>query len=118
VCRGLHSYGTLHSSYHPTLLHDLSPYDRATVQLWARSYVDLSRHPDSSHLMDAAVHAVLAGLRQYEQPALLFAAYEAEALADLALIRSLVVGERPDELLWTVRDAAFHLRWSELAGAG
>jgi hypothetical protein len=96
----------------------LSPYDRATVQLWARSYASLSRHTDSSHLVDAAVHAVLAGLREYSQPASLFTAYDAEAAADLALIRSLVVGERPDELLWTLRDAAFHLRWIELVGAG
>jgi hypothetical protein len=68
--------------------------------------------------MDAAVHAVLAGLREYGQPASLFTAYEAEAAADLALIRSLVVGKHPDELLWMVRDAAFHLRWIELVGAG
>jgi hypothetical protein len=99
-------------------LEDLSPYDRATVQLWARSYANLSRHPDHRHVMDAAVHAVLAGLRQYKQPARLFTAYEVGAAADLALIRSLVVGERPDVLLWTVRDAAFHLRWIELVGVG
>jgi hypothetical protein len=97
---------------------DLSPYDRATVQLWARSYASLSRHPDHRYLMDAAVHAVLAGLRVYEQSASLFTIYEAGAAADLALIRSLVVGEHPDELLWTVRDAAFHLRWIELVGTG
>jgi hypothetical protein len=99
-------------------LEDLSPYDRATVQLWARSYAGLSRHPEHSYLMDAAVHAVLAGLREYKQSASLFTTYEAGAAADLALIRSLVRGEHPDELLWTVRDAAYHLRWIELVGAG
>jgi hypothetical protein len=99
-------------------LEDLSPYDRSTVRLWASSYTGLSRRPVSSNLLDAAVHVVLAGLREYGQPASLFAAYEAEAAADLELIRSLVVGEHPDELLWTVRDAAFYLRWSEFVGAG
>lgn len=93
---------------------DLSPYDRATVNLWARSHAELRRHADHAHLTEAAVHAVLAGLRRYSEPSALFHAYEADAAADLALIRSVVTGRLSDEALWRMRDAAFHLRWLEL----
>jgi hypothetical protein len=99
-------------------LEHLSRYDRATVHLWARSYAGLGDPPANSHLIEAAVHAVLAGLRQYHQPPSLFAAYETEAAADVALIRSLVPSQISDELLWTGRDAAFHLRWVELMESG
>jgi len=73
---------------------------------------------DSSHLVEAAVHAVLAGLRRYTQPPALLHAYEDQAAADLALIRSVVETPLSDELLWRVRDAAFHLRWLELTSSG
>jgi hypothetical protein len=95
-------------------LENLSPYDRATVNLWARSYAELSRRSDYGHVMEAALHAVLAGLRRYSGPQTLFAAYEPEVAADFALIRSLMQSPLPDEMLWKVRDAAFHLRWVEL----
>jgi hypothetical protein len=93
---------------------DLSPYDRATVNLWTRSYAELSRQADFGHVMEAALHAVLAGLRRYSGPQALFTAYETEAAADFALIRSLMQSPLPDEMLWKMRDAAFHLRWVEL----
>ncbi|PZS10743.1 MAG: hypothetical protein DLM70_00295 [Chloroflexi bacterium] len=96
---------------------DLGPYDRATVNLWARSYAELSRHTDHGHLFEAAVHAVLVGLRQYHQRASLFAGYETEAAVDLALIRNLLPSQISDEMLWRTRDAAFHLRWVEVAGS-
>jgi hypothetical protein len=99
-------------------LEHLSPFDRATVHLWDRSYAGLSGHPANSHLIEAAVHAVLAGLRQYNQPPSLFTAYEMEAAVDVALIRSLVPSQISDELLWTGRDAAFHLCWVELMESG
>jgi len=99
-------------------LEHLSPYDRATANLWARSYAELSRHPTHGPLIEAAVHAVLAGLRQYHQSPSLFAAYETNAAADFALIRSLLRGRPSDEMLWRMRDAAFHLRWIELTGSG
>ncbi len=78
----------------------------------------MSGHPANSHLIEAAVHAVLAGLRQYHQPPSLFTAYEMEAAVDVALIRSLVPSQISDELLWTGRDAAFHLCWVELMESG
>ncbi len=105
----------------PRSLEHLSPYDRATVNLWVRSYAELSRDPTHGPLIEAAVHAVhavLAGLRQYHQPPSLFAAYETNSAADFALIRSLLPGRLADEMLWRVRDAAFHLRWIEFTGSG
>jgi len=103
--------------WNPTSLEHLSPYDRATVNLWARSYAELSRHPTHGPLIEAAVHAILAGLRQYHQPPSLFAAYETNVAADFALIRSLLPGLLADEMLWRVRDAAFHLRWIEFTSS-
>lgn len=97
---------------------DLSPYDRATVNLWARSAAELHAHAESGHLIEAAIHVVLAGLRGYVQPPALFHAYEDHAAADLTMIRSVVEAPLSDELLWRVRDAAFHLRWLELSGSG
>jgi len=112
------SHALFNRSWNPRSVEHLSPYDRATVNLWARSYAELSRHPTHGPLIEAAVHAVLAGLRQYRQPPSLFAAYESNAIADFALIRSLVPSRLADEMLWRVRDAAFHLRWVESTGSG
>jgi hypothetical protein len=69
-------------------------------------------------LAEAAVHAVLSGLRRWSDAASLFAAYEAEAAADLSLIGSVVPPGFPVELRWTVRDATFWLRWLELTAQG
>lgn len=95
-------------------LEDLNPYDRATVNLWTRSHRELIHHPQYDHLMEAAMHAVLTGLRRYRDARSLFSAYETGAAADFALIRSLLPGNLSEEPLWMVRDAAFHLRWVEL----
>ena len=97
-------------------LEGLNRYDRATVALWSRSHAKLARRSGQSCLAEAAVHAVLAGLRRCPEPAALFARYEADAAADFALIGSLLRGEPESEPFWRVRDAAFYLRWLELAG--
>ena len=92
----------------------LKPYDRATVGLWLRSHRQLINEAGNSCLAGAATHAVLSGLRRQSTPLALLAAYGADAAADLALIGSLL----PDalaEACWRVRDAAFYLRWLELA---
>ncbi len=95
---------------------DLSPYDRVTVSLWARSFMLLARPPQGGCLSEVASHAVLAGLRDCRAPAELFARYASDVTPDFTLIGSLLPGlESPvDETLWRVRDAAFHLRWQEL----
>jgi len=89
-------------------------YHRATVALWARSHADLARQAGCAPLAEAAIHAVLSRLRCCADPSALFACYEADTGADLALVASLVLGDRAAELLWRVRDAAYYLRWREL----
>ena len=92
----------------------LKPYDRATVGLWLRGHTQFVREASGSCLVSAAIHAVLAGLSRQSTPAALLTCYGTDAAADLALIGSLL----PDalaEACWRVRDAAFYLRWLELA---
>ena len=92
----------------------LKPYDRATVGLWLRSHTQLLREAGGSCLVAAATHAVLSGLRRQPTLSDLLACYGTDAAADLALVGSLL----PDalaEACWRVRDAAFYLRWLELA---
>ena len=104
-------------------LEQLSRYDRATVGLWSRSHAELARPSgagqearDHDWLVEAAVHAVLTGLRGCVWPGDLLARYEADAAGDLALVGSLVNGAAGD-LPYRVREAAFHLRWRELTAA-
>ena len=96
---------------------DLSRYHRATVGLWRRSHAALIGEQCDQCLRDAAVHAVLAGLRRHRGPRALLAAYEASPRADFSLVGSLLPGDEQSERFWRVRDAAFHLRWRELTGA-
>jgi hypothetical protein len=107
-------------------LEQLSRYDRATVGLWSRSHAELARPSGAGHeardhdwLVEAAVHAVLAGLRGCGRPGDLLARYEADAAGDLALVGSLVNGAvgAAGDLSYRVREAAFHLRWRELTAA-
>jgi hypothetical protein len=93
---------------------DLSPYDRATLGLWRRSYTLLTEQPEDRQLVEAAMHAVLAGLRRWSRPAELFTAYEEGTAADFALARSVLPADASEELLWRVREAAFYLRYLEL----
>lgn len=102
----------------PRPLDDLSPYDRATVGLWSRSYQELTQQPADGALIEAAVHAVLAGLRRFGEARSLFAAYETDAAADFALMGSLLPDDLSEEVRWRVRDAAFYLRWRELTDPG
>ena len=92
----------------------LKPYDRATVGLWLRSHTQLVCEAGRNCLVEAATHAVLSGLRHRPTASELLACYGTDAAGDLALIGSLL----PDALVeacWRVRDAAFYLRWLELA---
>ena len=101
---------------------DLTLYDKVTVSLWARSYRQLTSRPcwKGICLQQAAVSAVLAHLRDCETAHQLFERYDEGIAPDFALIGSLLPElESPtDELLWQIREAAFHLRWRELKGEG
>ena len=95
-------------------MEQLSRYHRVTVGLWARSHAELDRPNGQTCLAEAAVHALLEKLRWCAAPDGLLARYDGGAGPDFALIGSLVAGKPSDELLWRVRDAAYHLRWREL----
>ena len=104
----------------------LSRYDRATVGLWSRSHAELARPSgvgraarDRDWLVEAAVHAVLAGLRDCGRPGDLLSRYEADAAGDLVLVGSLVSGAAgaAGDLPYRVRETAFYLRWRELTAA-
>lgn len=96
------------------IVEDLSPYDRATVGLWARSHREILQGSGNAWATEAAAHAVLSRLRTCTERRQLFDRYETDAPADFALIRSVLNEEPPEEMLWLLRDAAFHLRWLEL----
>jgi hypothetical protein len=98
------------------IVEDLSPYDRATVGLWARSHRQVLIGAGGGWTAEAAAHAVLSRLRRCTERRQLFDRYETDAAADFALIRSVLPDEPPEEMLWRLRDAAFHLRWLELTG--
>jgi hypothetical protein len=93
---------------------ELSPYDRATVNLWRRNYLALTEQPEHRQLAEAAMHAVLAGLRRWQDSHTLFAAYDSDTAADFTLVRSLLSPGIREEMLWRVREAAFYLRWLEI----
>jgi hypothetical protein len=61
----------------------------------------------------ASLHAVLASLRDLNQPSDLFR-HHAEAYAEFSLILSVVPVERQSALAYDILDAAFLLRWNEL----
>ena len=93
----------------------LSNYDRTTVGLWARSHAALQDQQQPGRpLVEAAAHALLARLRDCSEVQLLFARYDADPAGDFSLIGSIVPHYPRPELLWRIRDAAFHLRWLEL----
>ena len=90
--------------------------DRALVRQWAGQHAELLCWGRPRALVQAAMHAVLAGLRRYRTPGELLAGYDLTDQADGALIRSLLP-DAPEALIRQVRHAALHLRWAELSGA-
>lgn len=96
----------------------LTPYDRATLGLWAHSHAEWANEPRKTCLAEVAVHVVLAHLRRCESPEGLFELYDSRLGADFALIGSLLTELKipDDELLWRLRETAFYLRWAELTG--
>ena len=90
-------------------------YERATIQLWTRSQAAVVRYWGRAPLAEAAVHALLCRLRACASVADLSRRYDLEVPADLALVASLAPDGVDDQLLGQLRDAAFYLRWRELA---
>lgn len=103
---------------------ELTPGRRVYLRLWRTSYRDLTRHPDGRIVAEAAAHALLARLRAACPTAPdLWRHYDDGSDADFALIASLIRAPpdartltEEETRLYPVREAAFWLRWRELAG--
>ena len=97
----------------------LTRVQQLTLNTWRLAAAKLERqlHPENA-LEQAAVHALLAILRDVRRPLELFLRH-AQAAPDFAFIRSLVE-ERPrdEDLAYDVLDMAFLLRWNELVADG
>jgi hypothetical protein len=90
-----------------------------TLNTWRLAAAKLQRQPHPENALEqAAVHALLATLRDVRRPLDLFVRH-AQAAPDFAFIRSLVE-ERPrdEDLAYDVLDMAFLLRWNELVADG
>jgi len=94
----------------------LSPYDQVTVWMWEKAHRIVTARPPHGFLGEAAVHVVLAGLRACPDRRALVQWYERDPANDFSLISSLlgIPNDDTNELLWRIRNAAFHRRWAEL----
>jgi hypothetical protein len=93
----------------------LTRFQQLTLNTWRLAAAKLAREQQSATALEqAAVHALLAILREVRVPLELFLRHT-RADSDFVLIRSLVQ-KRPGEedLIYDVLDTAFLLRWNEL----
>ena len=95
---------------------ELNRYDRATVGMWGQGYAAVVARYGANPFVDAAIAAVVGGLRRHPDPKSLFKAYEDGADADYQLIASVLPEQPGESVLVQVRDAAFHVRWLQLNG--
>ena len=95
---------------------ELNRYDQSTVSLWGRGYAHVFGHTGWRSLAEAAMHAVLTGLRRSRDVAALFRCYDADTAAEIELVRSIMPDGTDEQTLFDVRDAAFWLRWLQLTG--
>ena len=107
---------TNRSSPQPT--RRLTRLEQLTLNTWRWAAVTLQNTLDPPAVMEeAALHAVLATLRDVENPVDLFARH-AQGQAEFQLIQSVLpAGHRPG-LPHDILDTAFLLRWEELAATG
>ncbi len=95
---------------------ELNRYDQVTVGMWGRGYAAVVARYGVNPFVDAAIAAVVAGLRRHAEARALFRGYEDDADPDYQLIDSVLPDRPGDEVLVQVRDAAFHIRWLQLNG--
>ena len=102
----------------PEPIQRLNRVQQLTLNTWRLATAKLERvlAPDAVLEM-AAVHVVLATLREVDRPIALFA-WHGTADAELALVQSLVRGGPHAELDFDLLDMAFLLRWNELVAEG
>ena len=95
---------------------ELNRYDRATVGMWGQGYAAVVARYGANPFVDAAIAAVVGGLRTRTEAKTLFLAYEDDADPDYQLIASVLPEQPGENVLVQVRDAAFHVRWLQLNG--
>jgi hypothetical protein len=108
-------------STHPDSTHSvrrLTRVEQLTLNTWRWAAVTLRLRLDPSGILEfAAMHAVVASLRDLDDPVALFARH-AHAQPEFQLIVSVLPdGHRPG-LAHDILDTAFLLRWTELAASG
>ena len=107
---------TYPSRTHPT--RRLTRLEQLTLNTWRWAAVKLRAALDPPALLEyAALHAVLASLRDLDDPLALFGRH-AQAQPEFQLIVSLLPHDHPPSLAHDILDAAFLVRWRELAAAG
>jgi hypothetical protein len=103
-------------STHPT--RRLTRLEQLTLNTWRWAAVKLRDTLDPPAVLEhAALHAVLASLRDLDDPLALFARH-ARAQPEFRLILSVLPPDHPPGLAHDILDAAFLLRWRELAVGG
>jgi hypothetical protein len=96
----------------------LSRVEQLTLNTWRWAFRKLRRVLGPNAILEqAALHAVLASLRDLRQPTALFRRH-AEAYPEFSLITSVVPAERQTTLAYDILDSAFLMRWNELVADG
>jgi hypothetical protein len=95
---------------------ELNRYDQGTVNLWGKGYAHVFGQSSWRALAEAAMHAVLTGLRRKADTAELFRCYDADTSDEIELVRSVMPEGTDEQTLHDIRDAAFWLRWLQLTG--
>jgi len=96
----------------------LTRVQQLTLSTWRWAATKLHRVLDPRAILEqAALHALLASLRDVDEPTALFARHTA-AYPEFDLITSLVPPERQAALAYEILDTAFFLRWNELVADG
>jgi hypothetical protein len=93
----------------------LTRLEQLTLNTWRWAAVKLHDALDSRAVLEhAALHAVLASLRDLEDPLVLFVRH-AQAQPEFQLILSVLPVDHKPSLAHDILDVAFLLRWQELA---
>ena len=96
----------------------LTRLQQLTLNTWRWAAVKLRASVDPPAVMEhAALHAVLASLRDMDDPLALFVRH-AQAQPEFRLILSVLPQDHLPSLAHDILDTAFLLRWHELAAAG
>lgn len=96
----------------------LTRLEQLTLNTWRWAAVSLRKTLDPAAVLElAALHAVLASLRDLDDPVTLFTRHS-QANPEFKLVLSVLPGNHHPGLAHDILDTAFLLRWTELTSAG